>query len=122
MTFTPTDTTDYNTVAGSVSVTVNTAAPTVTVTPGSSSIAVTSPLSVTVTVSGGAGTATSDGLGDAERRRLYFPRDKLYERKRADHNSGQLTDSGSDTLTGSYTPDANECASYKAPTEPGRSR
>src|SRR5580698_5778395 len=38
VTFTPTDTADYTTVAGSVTLTVNAAAPTVTVTPGSSSI------------------------------------------------------------------------------------
>ncbi len=121
VTFTPTDTTDYSTVAGSVSVTVNTASPTVTVTPGSSSISDTSPLAVTMTVSGGAGTTTptgSVGLSGGG----YFPPALIP----LTNGSAQFTipagalTVGTDTLAGIYIPDANSSASYKTSTGTGQ--
>jgi Glycoside hydrolase family 44 len=114
VTFTPTDTTDYTTVAGSVIVTVNTAGPTVTVTPGSSSIAVTSPLSVMVTVSGAAGTTTPTGSV------TLSGGDYTSSATTLTSGSAQITipasslTTGTDTLTGSYTPDATSSASYKS--------
>src|SRR5580698_2464898 len=120
VTFTPTDTTDYNTVAGSVSVTVNTAAPTVTVTPGSSSIAVTSPLSVMVTVSGAAGTTTPTGSVTLSGGGYTSSATTLTS------GSAQITipasslTTGTDTLTGSYTPDATSSPSYKSASGTGQ--
>ncbi len=120
VTFTPTDTTDYSTVAGSVSVTVNPAAPTVTVTPGSSSISVTSPLSVMVTVSGGAGTTTPTGSVTLSGGGYTSSATTLT------NGSAQITipasslTTGTDTLTGSYTPDATSSTSYKSASGTGQ--
>jgi hypothetical protein len=114
VTFTPTDTTDYNTATGSVSMTVNAALPTVRVTPGSPSITVTSPLSVTVAVSGGAGTATPTGSVTLSGGGYTSASTTLT------NGSAQITipanslATGSITLTGNYTPDANSGTSYKS--------
>ena len=116
VTFTPTDTTDYNTATGSVSMTVNAALPTVRVTPGSPSITVTSPLSVTVAVSGGAGTATPTGSVTLSGGGYTSASTTLT------NGSAQITipanslATGSITLTGNYTPDANSGTSYTSAT------
>ena len=117
VTFAPTDTADYSAVTGSVSVTVNPAAPTVTVIPGSSSITVTSPLSVTVTVSGGAGTAVPTGSVGLSGGGFFPPVPVSLTNGSAQFTipAGALT-VGTDTLTGSYIPDANSSASYKTST------
>jgi glycosyl hydrolase family 44 len=120
VTFTPNDTTDYNTVAGSVDVTVNTAAPTVTVTPGSSSIAVTSPLSVTVTVSGGAGTATPTGSVTLSGGGYTSSATTLTNGSAQINIPASSLTTGTDTLTGSYTPDSTSSPSYKSATGTGQ--
>jgi hypothetical protein len=120
VTFTPTDTTDYNTATGSVSMTVNAALPTVTVTPGASSITVTSPLSVTVAVSGGGGTATPTGSVTLS--------GGGYTSSAATLTNGgaQITipasslATGTITLTASYTPDATTNTSYTSATGTGQ--
>ncbi len=58
MTFTPTDTTDYNTVAGTVTVTVNKATPTVTALPTASAISVGQTLASS-TLTGGSASAAA---------------------------------------------------------------
>jgi hypothetical protein len=114
VTFTPTDTTDYNTVTGSVSVTVSPALPTVTVTPGSSSITVNQSLSVAVTVSGGSGNPTPTG-GITLSSGTYTSAVTLLTAGSASINvpAGSLA-AGSDTLTASYTPDASSSPNYKS--------
>ncbi len=115
VTFTPADATDYNTVAGSVSLTVSPAKPTVTVTPGSSSISVNQTLSMTVAVSGGSGDSTPTGSvtlsgggyttpsatvlagGDAT---IIIPANSLA--------------TGAQTLTATYTPDAASSSTYSS--------
>jgi hypothetical protein len=120
VTFTPTDTADYTTVAGSVTLTVNAAAPTVTVTPGSSSIAVTSPLSVMVTVSGAAGTTTPTGSVTLSGGG-YTSSATALTNGSAQINipAGSMT-TGTITLTGSYAPDATSSTSYKSATGTGQ--
>jgi hypothetical protein len=120
VTFTPTDTTDYNTVTGSVNVTVNPATPTVTVTPGSSSITVTSPLSVTVAVSGGAGTATPTGSVTLSSGGYNSAPTTLTSGSAQFNIPASSLTTGTDTLTGSYTPDATSNASYKSATGTGQ--
>ncbi len=112
VTFTPSDTTDYNPVTGSVSVTVNPALPTVTVTPRSSSVNANQNLSVTVAVSGGAGTATPTGSVTLSGGGYTSSATTLT------NGSAQITipanslTTGTDTLTATYTPDATSIASY----------
>ena len=112
VTFAPTVGTNYSTVAGSVSVTVNPAVPTVTVTPGSSSISAASPLSVTIAVSGAAGSAAPTGSVTLSSGAYISSAASLTS------GSAQITipanslKSGVDTLTAAYTPDANSSASY----------
>ncbi|MGA2752479.1 MAG: glycoside hydrolase family 44 protein [Terracidiphilus sp.] len=120
VTFTPTDTTDYSTVTGSVSVTVNPAAPTVTVTPGSSSITVTSPLSVTVTVSGGTGTATPTGSVTLSGGGYTSTSTPLTSGSTQFNIPASSLTTGTDTLTGNYTPDATSNTSYKSATGAGQ--
>ncbi len=120
VTFTPADTTDYNTVTGSVNVTVNPAAPTVTVTPGSSSITVTSPLSVTVAVSGGAGTATPTGSVTLSGGGYTSSATALTNGGAQINIPASMLATGADTLTASYTPDATSTASYKSATGTGQ--
>jgi Glycoside hydrolase family 44 len=114
VTFTPTDTTDYNTAASSVTVTVNTAAPTVTVVPGSSSISVASPLSVTVTVSGGAGTTTPTGSVTLSGGGYTSSATTLTNGSAQINIPASSLTTGTDTLTGSYTPDSTSSLSYKS--------
>jgi len=116
VTFTPSDTTDYSTVVGPVSVTVNPATPTVTVTPGSSSLTVTSPLSVTVAVGGGAGTATPTGSVTISGGGYTSSAATLTNGSAQITIPGSSLTTGSITLTGSYTPDATSNASYKSAT------
>jgi hypothetical protein len=114
VTFTPSDITDYNTVTGSVSLTVNMAAPAVTVTPGSSSITVTSPLSVAIAVSGGAGTATPTGSVTLSGGGYTTPSATTLTNGSAQINiPASALATGTDMLTASYTPDAASNASYK---------
>jgi hypothetical protein len=120
VTFTATDATDYNTVPGSVSVTVNPATPTVTVTPGYSSITVTSPLSVTVVVSGGAGTATPTGSVTLSGGGYTSSATTLTSGSAQFSIPASSLSTGTDTLTGSYTPDATNNASYKSATGTGQ--
>ncbi|MEI9967982.1 MAG: glycoside hydrolase family 44 protein [Terracidiphilus sp.] len=120
VTFTPTDTTDYNTVAGSVSVTVNTAAPTVTVTPGSSSIAVTSPLSVTVSASGGAGTTMPTGSVTLSGGGYTSSSTTLTNGSAQINIPASSMTTGTITLTGSYTPDSTSSPSYKGASGTGQ--
>jgi|GEM_PF-662976 len=112
VTFTPTDTTDYSTVTGSVSVTVNAATPSVTVTPGSSSIAVTNPLSVVVTVSGGAGTAVPTGSVVLSGGSYTSSATTLTNGSAQINIPANSLATGTVTLTGSYTPDAASSAIY----------
>ncbi len=112
VTFTPTDTTDYYTVTGSVSVTVNKITPTVTVTPASASVLAPQSLSVTVTVSGGTGTATPTGS--------VVLSGGGYTGSAATLSSGSATITipagslavGTDTLSAAYTPDTSGSATY----------
>jgi hypothetical protein len=120
VTFTPTDTTDYNTVAGSVTLTVNTAAPTVTVVPGSSSISVTSSLSVMVTVSGGAGTTTPTGSVTLSGGGYTSSATTLTNGSAQINIPASSMTTGTITLTGSYTPDATSSTSYKSATGTGQ--
>ena len=120
VTFTPADTTNYNTVTDSVNVTVNSAAPTVTVTPGSSSITVTSPLSVTVTVSGVAGTTTPTGSVTLSGGGYTSSATALTSGSAQFNIPASTLTTGTDTLTGSYTPDATSNASYKSATGTGQ--
>ena len=121
VTFTPADMTNYNTVTGSVSVTVSPAVPTVTVTPGSSSITVTSPLSVTIAVSGGAGTATPTGSVTLSGGGYTTPSATTLTNGSAQVNiPASALATGTDTLTASYTPDATSNASYKSATGTGQ--
>jgi hypothetical protein len=113
-TFTPGDTTDYNTVTGSVIVTVSPETPTVTVTPGSSSITVTSPLSVTVAVSGGAGAATPTGSVTLSGGGYTTSATTLTNGIAQINIPASSLTTGSITLIGSYTPDANSNTSYKS--------
>ncbi|MGB8028116.1 MAG: glycoside hydrolase family 44 protein [Terracidiphilus sp.] len=120
VTFTPTDTTDYNTATGSVMVTVNPATPSVTVTPGSSSITVTSPLSVTVAVSGGAGAAVPTGSVTLSGGGYTSASTPLTSGSAQFNIPASSLTTGTDTLTGSYTPDANSSSSYKSATGTGQ--
>jgi hypothetical protein len=110
-TFTPTDTTDYTTITGSVTLTVAKATPTVTVTPSSNSISTTQALSVMVTVAGAptpTGTVTLSGGG--------------YTSSATTLTSGSATISipanslsaGTDTLTATYTPDSSSSSTYNS--------
>jgi len=113
VTFTPSDTTDYNTATGSVGVMVSPALPTVTVTPGSSSITANQSLSVTVTVSGGTGNLTPTGSVTLSGGGYTTPSASTLT-----DGSAQITipasslTTGTDRLTATYTPDATSNASY----------
>ncbi len=120
VTFTPTDTTDYNTATGSVVVTVNAAIPAVTVTPGSSSITVTSPLSVTVAVSGGTGTATPTGSVTLSGGGYTSSATTLVSGSAPFNIPASSLATGADTLTASYIPDTTSNTSYKTATGTGQ--
>ena len=114
--FSPNDTTDYNNNFAQVVLVVNPVSkttPTVTVTPSSSSILTTQVLSVTVAVSGTptpTGSVTLSGGG--------------YTSAAATLSGGSATINipagslavGNDTLTASYTPDANSSTTYNSAT------
>jgi hypothetical protein len=120
VTFTPSDTTDYNPVTGSVSVTVSPARPTVTVTPGSSSITVNQSLSVTVTVSGGNGNPTPTGSVTLSGGGYTTPTATTLTSGSATINipaSSLVT--GTETLTATYTPDAAGSSPYASTTGTG---
>jgi Glycoside hydrolase family 44 len=112
VTFTPTDSTDYNAVTGSVSLTVNAATPTVTVTPGSQSITTAQSLMVTVSVSGGAGAPTPTGSVTLS--------SGTYTSAATTLSSGSATINvpagalavGTDMLKAAYTPDATSSPIY----------
>ncbi len=117
VTFTPTDSTDYNIVTGSVSVTVNPATPTVTVTPGASSIAENQPLAVTVAVSGGAGAPTPTGSVTLSGGGYDTPSATVLVNGSAQINiPASSLATGTDELTGSYTPDAASSSTYTSAT------
>ena len=120
VTFTPTDTTDYNTVTGSVTVTVNAASPTVTVTPGSSSVTVTQPLQVTVAVSGGGGNLTPTGSVTLSSGGYTSAPATLTNGSAQINIPASALTTGTDTLTGSYTPDTTSNTSYKSATGTGQ--
>ena len=120
VTFTPSDTTDYNPVTGSVSVSVSPARPTVTVTPGSSSITVNQSLSVTVTVSGGNGNPTPTGSVTLSGGGYTTPTATTLTSGSATINipaSSLVT--GTETLTATYTPDAAGSSPYASTTGTG---
>ena len=120
-TFTPVDTANYNTVTGSVSVTVNLSAPTVTVTPGSSSITVTSPLSVTIAVSGGAGAAVPTGSVTLSGGGYTTAGPTALTSGSAQINiPASALATGTDTLAANYTPDPASSTSYKNATGSGQ--
>ena len=110
--FTPADTTSYNSVAGSVTLTVSAALanPTVTVIPSSSSTTTAQSLGVTITVSGASGTPSGSVVLSSG----------SYASSAATISSGSATitipagslASGSDTLTAQYTPDNNSSSIY----------
>jgi hypothetical protein len=113
VTFTPTDGADYNTATGSVSVTVSPALPNVTVTPGSSSITTAQALTVTVAVSGGGNPAPTGSVTLSSG--TYTSAATTLASGSASINvpAGVLA-AGTDTLTASYTPDANSSSNYKS--------
>ena len=120
VTFTPTDATDYNTVTGSVSVTVSPALPTVTVTPGSSSIPVNQSLSVTVTVSGGSGNPTPTGSVTLSGGGYTTPTASTLASGSATINiPANSLATGTETLTATYTPDAASSSMYASTTGMG---
>ena len=120
VTFTPADTTDYNTVTGSVSVTVSPAPPTVTVTPGSSSITVNQALSVTVTVSGGSGNPTPTGSVTLSGGGYTTPTASTLVSGSATINiPANSLATGTETLTATYTPDAAGSSMYASNTGVG---
>jgi hypothetical protein len=113
VTFTPTDSADYNAATGSVTLTVNAAAlvtPTVTVTPASSSISTALSLSVTVAVSGTNGTPTGSVVLSSG---SYISATATLSSGSASITipAGKLA-AGSDTLTAKYTPDSGSSATY----------
>ena len=73
VTFTPTDTTDYNTVTGTVTVTVNKATPTVTTLPTASAISVGQTLSASTLTGGTAPSALPFPARSPGPRRRQFP-------------------------------------------------
>ncbi len=106
VTFTPTDTTTYNTASTTVQLTVNKATPTVMVTPSASSITTVQALSVSVAVGStatGSVTLTSGSYASAS--------------TTLSGGSAQITVPagslalGSDTLTANYSGDSNDNAS-----------
>jgi hypothetical protein len=110
----------YNGAGGLSSVTVNLTVPAVTVTPSSSSITVTQTLGVTVGVSGGnanpaaTGTVTLNGGG-------YTSSAATLVNGSATINipASSLT-TGTDTLTGTYSPDASSSSIYAGATGTGQ--
>jgi subtilase family serine protease len=105
----------YNTASGSNSVTVTAKyTPTVTVTPGANSITIAQPLTVTVAVTGAGGTATGSvvlsGGGYTSASTVLVSGGATFN-----ISSGVLSQ-GTDTLTGSYTPDSNSAPTYSAVT------
>jgi len=120
VTFTPADTADYNTVTGSVSVTVSPARPTVTVTPGSSSITVNQSLSVTVTVSGGSGNPPPTGSVTLSGGGFTTPAAIALAGGSAPINiPANSLIAGTETLTATYTPDAAALSTYASATGTG---
>jgi hypothetical protein len=107
VTFTPTDTTDYTTATASVALTVNKVTPTVTVTPSPSSITTAQALTVTVALSGGSGGSTPTGSVTLTSG-SYSSASTTLNSGGASINipAGSLV-TGADTLTVSYTGDAN---------------
>ena len=107
VTFTPTDTTDYTTATASVTLTVNKVTPTVTVTPSPSSITTAQALTVTVALSGGSGGSTPTGSVTLTSG-SYSSASTTLNSGGASINipAGSLV-TGADTLTVSYTGDAN---------------
>jgi hypothetical protein len=115
-TFTPTDATDYTTATATVSITVNPATPTVTVTPSTSSITTAQPLTVTITVNGGSGNPTPTGSVKLTSGG-YTSAAATLSGSSATINvpAGSLT-KGTDTLSVTYTPDANSSSTYNSAT------
>ena len=115
VTFTPNDTTSYNSATGSVTLTVNAVSPvtpTVAVNPTSSGITTAQSLSVTVTVSGTSGAPTGSVVLSSG----------SYTSASTTLSSGSATivitagllATGFDTLTAKYTPDSASSSSYNS--------
>ena len=97
-------------------VAVSIAAPTVTVTPGASNITTTQPLSVTVAVSGGTGNPTPTGSVTLTSGSYSSPATTLSSGSATINVPAGSLAPGSDTLTVTYTPDANSSSIYNSAT------
>jgi YVTN family beta-propeller protein len=110
--FTPTDTNDYNTANGSVSLTVSAATPTVTVTPGATSITIVQALSVTVAVSGATGGLTPSGSVTLTGGSYTSPALALTGGNAAINIPAGTLPAGIYSFKASYTPDSNSSPDY----------
>ncbi len=118
--FTPNDSTDYSTVTGSASLSVSPAKPTVTVTPGSASVNASQSLSVTVTVSAPSGDATPTGAVTLIGGGYTTPTAITLTGGTATITiPASSLNTGNDTLTATYTPDAASSSTYSSATGTG---
>jgi hypothetical protein len=120
VTFTPSDTTDYNSVTGSVTLTVNAASlvtPTVAVNPASSGITTTQSDAVTVTVSGTSGAPTGSVVLSSG---SYTSAATTLSAGSGSSSTANITilagslNTGSDTFTATYTPDTSSSSKYNS--------
>jgi len=107
---------EYGSASGiaSSSVAVTTQVPTVTVTPGASKITTTQPLSVMVAVSGGTGNPTPSGSVTLTSGSYSSPATTLSSGSATINVPAGSLAVGSDTLTVTYTPDANSSSIYNS--------
>jgi flavin reductase (DIM6/NTAB) family NADH-FMN oxidoreductase RutF len=112
----PGDSNYSSSVSTTVGLIAQATVPTVTVTPSPSSIRTTQPLTVTVAVSGGTGNPTPTGYVTLTSG-SYTSAPATLSNGEATINvpAGSLT-SGADSLTVSYTPDANSSSTYDSST------
>ncbi len=111
VTFTPTDTVDYTTATGGVTLTVNKAAPTVAMTLSSANITTAQPLTVTVAVSAGSSLPTPSGTVTLTSG-SYSAQQTLATGSATFKLAAGALAAGSDTLTATYAPDTSSASSY----------
>ena len=114
VTFTPTDTTDYTTAHGSVSLTVSAFTPTVTVTPGATSITIAQALAVTVSVSGATGGSSPSGSVILTGGSYTSPAVALTGGSATFNIPASTLAAGNYTFKASYTPDASSSSNYNS--------
>ena len=120
VTFTPTDTTDYTTAHGSVSLTVSAFTPTVTVTPGATSITIAQALAVTVSVSGATGGSSPSGSVILTGGSYTSPAVALTGGSATFNIPASTLAAGNYTFKASYTPDASSSSNLTNSMAQGR--